>query len=69
VGVAYLPHDLDLGDRAAVQALCQRGVHYLYFGGSGRGFGDAALRRQPARFTPRVQLPSASIIEIVDCDN
>jgi hypothetical protein len=68
IGVVSLPHDLDLGERAVVQDLCQRGVYYLYLGGSGRGFGAAAISRQPARFTPRVQLPGASIIEIVDCD-
>lgn len=68
LGVVPLPRDLDLRAAAVVGDLCRQGVRYLYLGGSARGFAPGVLAESPARFTTRLKLPGASIIE-VKCGN
>ena len=66
-GVVPLAYNLDLGQQAVLDALCQRGVRYLYLGGSERGFDAGLLLQQPARFAIRLWLPGATIVELEDC--
>ena len=67
LGVMPLQHDADLGADAVVQDLCERGVRYIYLGGSPRSFDADRLRLQQARFAARLQLPGALVVEILEC--
>jgi hypothetical protein len=67
LGVVPLRYDADLGASAVVQDLCEHGARYIYLGGSPRAFDAERLRLQPRRFAVRLQLPGASVVEILEC--
>jgi hypothetical protein len=67
IGAVLLPSDVDLGAQAVHDDLCRGGVRYIYVGGSSRGFDAKPAQELPTRFTTRLLLPGASVVEILGC--
>jgi hypothetical protein len=67
VGVVMLPDDLDLRDSSVIRAVCQRGVHYIYAGGSERSFRADVFQPAAGALTARVRLSGASVFQIRNC--
>ena len=68
LGVVLLSSDVDLGTQAVHDDLCRNGARYIYVGGSGQGFDAKPVWEQPALFSMRLQLPGASVVEVIGCE-
>ena len=63
----FLPYQIDFGTQDVLVKLCQRGVGYVYVGGTGQSFNKERLSSKPDWYERVFFLPKAQIYRIVGC--
>ncbi len=62
------PPDTPFDQTEIYEQLCQKGVAYIYIGGTSQSFDSAKIESQPPWYKPSFILPSAKVFKLIGCD-